>query len=160
MADLEEIQQQQRELQEEARRLASEKDATVILAIAQRMQAQGEELLRKARSLEAAFARVRGPGQTRVELTSDQRKRVAEATGVAVDVLTLDDAQAWDPQMPGMSPAVVERLAMASVAEQKVDEAKRQQVAAIVEQLKRIPDLPAETEAAIAELEAEHGRRK
>jgi hypothetical protein len=159
MAELEDIQQQRRELIETAQRIASEKDPETVLALAKRMQAGAEELARKGRALEAAFASGRGPGQTRVELTHEQRQRVAEATGVAVDVLTLDDAQAWDPRMPRMSPAVIERLAMASVAAQKLDDAKRKQLAAIVEELNRVPDLPDETKAAIAAFEAEHAGR-
>jgi hypothetical protein len=158
MADLEDIQEQQTQMRALARRIAAEKDPETLLALAKRMQAGAEELLRKGRSLEAAFARAPGPGQTRVELTTDQRARIAEATGVAPSLLTLDDAQAWDPQMPRMSPAVIERLAMASVAEQKLREATRKQVAAVVAELNRIADLPAETTAAIAAFEAEHGR--
>jgi hypothetical protein len=159
MADVDDIQQQRRELIETAQRIASEKDAETVLALAKRMQAGAEELARKGRALEAAFASGRGPGQTRVELSRGQRERIAEATGAPVDVLTLDDAQAWDPVMPRMSPAVIERLAMASVAAQKLDEAKRNQLAAILEELNRIPDLPDETKAAIAAFEAEHARR-
>lgn len=159
MADLEDVEQQQRELLEMSRRIAEEKDPEAILALARRMQGRAEELARKGRALQASFAGIRGPGQTRVELTPDQRQRVADATGVAVDVLTLDDAQAWDPRMPRTSPAIIERLAMASVAEQKLDQLKRKQVAAIVDELNRIPDLPAETKAAIAAFEAEQTRR-
>jgi hypothetical protein len=160
MAELEDIEQQQSELRELARRIASEKDPDAILALAKRMQAGAAEVLRKGRSLEAAFARPRGSGETHVALTSGQRERIAEATGVAVDVLTLGDAQAWDPQMPRMSPALIERLAMASVAQQKLEEATRKQVAAIVAELDRIPDLPPETKAAIEAFQAEHGGRR
>jgi hypothetical protein len=158
MADLEDIERQRHELEELALRIAAEKDPERIVALAKQMQAGANELLRKGRSLEAAFAQPRGPGQTHVELTPGQRARVAEATGAAIDVLSLDDAQRWDPLMPQTSPATIERLAMASVAERTLREATRKQVEQIVAELRQIPDLPPETKAAIDAFEAQHTR--
>jgi hypothetical protein len=88
-----------------------------------------------------------------VRLTGEQRERVAGSRGSAVEVLELDAS--WDARMPRTSPATIERLAMASVAERTIAEATRKQVEAVVAELERLPDLPPETKAAI---EAFHAR--
>jgi hypothetical protein len=93
-----------------------------------------------------------------VLLTKDQRERVSQATGVALDALVLQGADIWDPQMPEMSPATIERLAMASVADRKLKEEKRKAVQSILKQLEvAVGDSPApETKAAIEQFKRDH----
>jgi len=70
----------------------------------------------------------------------------------------LQGAETWDPQMPRMSPATVERLAMASVADRKLKEEKRKAVKAILKELEAaVGDSPApETKAAIDQFKRDH----
>jgi hypothetical protein len=72
--------------------------------------------------------------------------------------LVLKGADVWDPQVPKMTPAIVERLAMASVADHKLKEEKRKAVKQIVSELEAaVGGNPApETRAAIDQFKREH----
>jgi hypothetical protein len=128
-----------------------------MLALAKRLERDALELLAKGRDLEASFARSRAAGQTRVELTREQRARVVASTGAALDVLQLDGS--FEAGMPRTSPATIERLAMASVAERALQEATRKHVEAVAAALLRLPDLPPETKAAVEAFRDERLRR-
>jgi len=157
MASLEEIESKQKAMQPLLEEIAREKDAARVQELGKQITAMAQDLARMAKAVEKAWAEPGGSGQTRVELTKGQRERVAEATGAAVDVLELDDAGKWDPQMPAMSPATIERLAMASVAARKLKEEKRKAVKDIVKQLEEAvggDPLP-ETKAAIEQFRKE-----
>src|SRR5712691_11429198 len=156
MASLEDIQRKQHELEQLAQQIAQEKDVQRIQEIAQRMQGAAQEVLRMGRALEASYAREEESGETRVVLTKGQRQRVAEATGVALDTLVLPGSESWVARMPRTSPATIERLAMASVADRTFREAKRKQAEAILKELEAIPDPLPETKAAIAEFKRQH----
>jgi hypothetical protein len=158
MASLEEIERKQKSMQPLLEQIARETNADRVQELGKQLAGMGQELAQMATGLEKAYAQARGSGETRVVLTKDQRQRVAEATGVALDTLVLDGAETWDPQMPKMSSATVERLAMASVADRKLKEEKRKAVKAILKELEAaVGDSPApETKAAIEQFKRDH----
>ena len=158
MATLEDIERKQKSMQPLLEQIAQETNADRVQELGQRIADMARELGQMAAGLEKAYARAAGDGQTRVVLTKEQRQRVAEATGVTLDTLVLEGKQTWDPQMPTMSPATIERLAMASVAARKLDEEKRNAARAVVKQLEAaVGDDPApETKAAIEQFKRDH----
>ena len=158
MASLEEIERKQKSVQPLLEQISRETNADRVQELGKQIAAVAQELARMGKGLEKAFAQSKGSGETRVVLTGDQRHRVAEATGVALDTLVLEGAETWDPRMPKMSPATIERLAMASVADRKLKEAKRKAVKDIVKQLEAaVGDSPAaETKAAIDQFKRDH----
>jgi hypothetical protein len=151
MASLEEIERKQKSMQPLLEQLAQETNADRVQELGKQIAAMAQELAQMGKGLEKAFAQSKGSGETRVALTKDQRQRVAEATGIAIDTLVLEGADIWDPQMPKMTSATIERLAMASVADRKLKEEKRRAVKDILKQLEAaVGDSPApETKAAI-----------
>ena len=151
MASLEEIERKQKSMQPLLEQIARETDAERVQELGKQIAQMAQELGQMAAGLESVYAQSKGSGETRIALTKEQRERVAEATGVALDTLVLQGADTWDPQMPSMSPATVERLAMASVADRKLKEEKRKAVKAILKELEAaVGDSPApETKAAI-----------
>jgi len=158
MASLEDIERKQRSMQPPLEQIAQETNADRVQELGKQIAQSAQELARMAAALEATYEQRQGSGETRVVLTKEQRERVAEATGVALDTLVLQGAETWDPQMPSMSPATIERLAMASVAERKLKEEKRKAVKAIVKELQAaVGDSPApETQAAIEQFKRDH----
>jgi hypothetical protein len=158
MADLEDIERKQKSMQPLLEQIAREANADRVQELGKQIAQSAQELARMAAGLEASYAQRQGSGETRVVLTKDQRERVAEATGVALDTLVLQGAETWDPQMPKMSPATIERLAMASVADRKLKEEKTKAVKAILKQLEAaVGDSPApETKAALDQFRRDH----
>ena len=98
MADLAELQKKQADAASFAMRMVEEKDPELLKQMAERLRESCAELAKMAKALEAAMtpAATSGP-ETRVVLTSEQRKRVAEQTGIGVEVVTLRDtvARPW-----------------------------------------------------------------
>jgi hypothetical protein len=158
VASLEDIERKQRSMQPLLEQIAQETNADRVQELGKQIAQMAQELGEMAAGLERAYAQSKGGGETRVVLTKEQRERVAEATGVALDTLVLEGAQSWDPQMPSMSPATIERLAMASVADRKLKEEKRKAVTAILKELQAaVGDSPApETQAAIEQFKRDH----
>ena len=158
MATLEEVERKQKSMQPLLEQIAQETNAERVQELGKQIAQMAQELGHMAAGLEKAYAQTKGSGETRVLLTQEQRERVAEATGVALDTLVLQGAETWDPQMPRMSPATIERLAMASVADRKLKEEKRKAVKAILEELDAaVGDSPApETRAAIDQFKRDH----
>jgi len=158
MASLEDIERKQQAMQPLLDQISQETNADRVQELGKQIAEMARELGQMAAGLENAYAQARGDGETRVALTKEQRQRVAEATGVALDTLVLEGKDVWDPQMPTMSPATIERLAMASVAARKLEEEKRSAALAIVKQLESaVGDDPApETKAAIEQFKRDH----
>jgi hypothetical protein len=158
MASLEDVERKQKAMQPLLEQIAQETNPDRVQELGKRIAEMANELGQMATGLEKAYARAAGDGETRVVLTKEQRQRVAEATGVALDALVLEGKETWDPQMPKMSPATIERLAMASVAARKLDEEKRNAARAIVKQLETaVGDDPGpETKAAIDQFKRDH----
>jgi hypothetical protein len=159
MASFEEIQRKQNAMKPLLDELAKETNADRVQQLGKQIAEMAQELARMADGLQRAHAQPKGgAGETRIVLTQAQRERIAEATGVALDVLVLQGADVWDPQVPKMTPAIVERLAMASVADRKLKEEKRKAAKEIVKELEAaVGANPApETRAAIDQFKREH----
>src|SRR5437763_17059735 len=79
--------------------------------MAERLRESCVERANMAKALEAAMtpAGAAGP-ETRVALTPEQSKRVAEQTGVGVEVVTVRDtvARPWPQQMASVEPRGIE----------------------------------------------------
>ncbi len=146
MADLAELQRKQAEATRFAEGMVGEKDAARLQQMAEQLQQKCEELGRMARALEAAFAPGAGAGvETRVALTPEQSKRVAEQTGAAVEVVTLRDTaeQPWSKRMPAVDPREVEAVAARVAAAARLRAETRARVETIVRELEEleVPEL-------------------
>ena len=154
MADLAEILKTQAEAARLAAQMAEEKDPQRLQEMAGQVQERCAELERMAKALEARFAPPPGAGgpQTRVQLTPEQRARIAEQTGVGIEAVTLRDTadRAWSRQMPRVSPREIEAIAAKEAAASRLKAEKRKQVERIVRELEKleVPEL-AETIAGL-----------
>jgi hypothetical protein len=159
MASFEEIQRKQNAMKPLLEELATERNADRVQQLGKQIAEMAQELARMADGLQRAFSQPSGgTGETRIVLTKEQRERIAEATGVAIDVLVLKPANVWDPQVPKMTPDIIERLAMASVADRKLKEEKCKAAKQIVSELEAaVGGSPApETRDAIDQFKREH----
>src|ERR671934_1046717 len=146
MADLAELQKKQADAASFAARMAEEKDPERLKQMAEQLQARCAELGSMARALEAAMTPAAAAGsETRVVLTPDQRKRVAEQTGVGVEVVTLRDtaARPWSKQMATVEPREVEAMAARQAAASRLKAETRERVEKIVRELEKleVPEL-------------------
>jgi hypothetical protein len=153
MADLTELQQKQAETARFAAGMAEEKDPERLKQMAEQLQAKCAELGRMALAIEAAMSPPAGTGvETRVALSPEQRKRIAEQTGAAVEVVTLRDTpqRPWSKLMPAIDPAEVEALAAREAAKSRLRAETRARVEAIIRELEKLesPEL-AETIAGL-----------
>jgi hypothetical protein len=159
MASLEDIERKQNAMKPLIEELANETNPDRVQQLGRQIALMAQELARMADGLQRVYAQPNGgTGETRIVLTKDQRERIAEATGVALDVLVLKGADIWDPQVPKMTPAIIERLAMASVADRKLKEEKRKAAKEILKDLEgAVGANPApETRAALDQFKREH----
>jgi hypothetical protein len=153
MADLAELQKKQAEAASFAIRMADEKDPERLKQMAEQLQAKCADLGKMAKALEAAVAPAGPSGpETRVVLTPEQRQRVAEQTGVGVEVVMLRDApgRTWSREMSSARPRDIEVAAAKQAARSRLIAETRSRVEKIIRQLEQleVPEL-AET---IAEL--------
>ena len=144
MADLAELQKKHAEAASFAIGMAEEKDPERLKQMAEQLQAKCAELGRMAKALEAnaAPAAVSGP-ETRVALTPEQRKRIAETTGVGVEVVTLRDTpgKAWSRTIGSARPRDIENAAAQQAARSRLIAETRSQVEKIIRELEKL-DVP------------------
>ena len=142
MSDLGELQKKQGEAASFALRMAEEKDPERLKAMAEQLQARCAELGKMAKALEAAFAPARGGGgvETRVLLTAEQRKRIADQTGVGVEVVTLRDTsdRAWSMSMGSVDPREIETMAARQAAASRLKAETRARVEKIIQELEKL----------------------
>jgi len=153
MADLAELQKKQAEAAKFAHSMASEKDPAQLKEMAEQLQAKCADLGRMARAIEAALTPAGGSGvETRVTLSPEQRKRIAEQTGAAIEVVTLRDTaeRAYSKLMPAVDPREIERMAAKEAAGSRLRAETRAQVEKIIKELEKL-DVP-ELAETIAEL--------
>src|SRR5947209_8378748 len=94
MADIEDIKRKQADAAKAANRMIEEKDPQALIEMAEKMKERVGELEKMAKGLAAALTPQEPPGQeVRVQLTPDQKKRIAEQTGVGVEVVTVYDTK-------------------------------------------------------------------
>ena len=152
MADLAELLRKQADAARFAAQMAEEKDPQRLQEMAEQLQVRCADLGRMAEGLARAVGAPSGGPETRVMLTPEQRQRVAEQTGVGIEMVTLRDTQArqWSTQMPSVDPREVEAAAAAQAAEARLRAETRSQVERIVRELEKldVPEL-AETIASL-----------
>jgi len=154
MSSLEDLEKKQADTAKYAKKMLDEKDPQALLEMAAKMAEKSGELLKMAKSIEATLAPKENQGpEVRVVLTPDQKARVAEATGVGVEVVVLHDTakKPWSKEMPKIGPEVIERLAAQQAAESKLVSETRKEVEKVIKKLKSL-NVP-EIADAIAELE-------
>ena len=103
------------------------------------------ELAKKVKDFESAalkfaaqFQPVGGP-EERVVLTPDQRERLAESTGVAMEVLVVRDPDgAFAKAMPTARKEIIERLAARQAGEVATKKAKAEAVEKLLKDLRKI----------------------
>jgi hypothetical protein len=80
-----------------------------------------------------------------VALTAEQRGRIAEQTGVAVEVVTLRDTadRAWSKEMPKVEPREVEAMAAKQAAAARLRAETRTQAESLIRELEKlnVPEL-------------------
>jgi hypothetical protein len=141
MGDLATLQEKQAEAARFASDMAGEKDPQRLQQMAEKLQARCAELRRMATALEAAVMPAAASGtETQVALTAEQRQRVAEQTGAAVDVVTLRDSpeRAWSKEMPKVEPREVEAMAARQAAAARLRAETRTQAEKIIRELEKL----------------------
>ena len=155
MASLDELQKKQADTAKLAKKMLDEKDnPDALIEMAAKIGEKTQELLKMAKGIEAALGPKENQGpEVRVQLTPDQKKRIAESTGVGVEVVVLHDTakKPWSKEMPKVEPHIIERLAAQQAAESKLVSETRKEVEKVIKQLKAL-NVP-EIADAIAELE-------
>ena len=152
MADLAELLEKQADAAGFATRMAEEKDPQRQKEMAEELQARCAELSQMVRALEERFAPAATGTETRVALTPEQRARIAEQTGVGIEIVTLRDTadRPWSRRIARLEPREVEAMAANQAAASRLKMETRRQVEQIVGELEKleVPEL-AETIAAL-----------
>ncbi len=153
MSDLAELERKQADAAKFALEMAEEKDPERLKEMAEQLQERCKDLEKMAKGMEAVWAPKGGEGgETRVVLTKEQRERIAEQTGVGIEVVTLMDTaeRKWAQQMPTAEPRLIEKMAAKQAAQSRLIQETRTQVEKIIKQLEAL-DVP-EIADQIAEL--------
>ena len=126
MASMEEIEAKQKKMIEMGLEMATiTDDPDKIIAMAEKMQKMGKELEKACKALAASFGDLPEGEEVRVELTSDQRQRIAEATGVPMELLTVRDRDGtFKASMPKRQKGEIERIAALHVTSKAVKKAR------------------------------------
>jgi len=144
MGDLATLQEKQAEAARFATEMAEEKDTQRLQQMAEQLQSRCAELGRMAKALEAAVMPAGASGaETRVVLTAEQRQRIAEQTGAAVETVTLQDTpgRAWSKEMPRVEPREVEAMAARQAAVSRLRAETRTQAENLIRELEKL-DVP------------------
>jgi hypothetical protein len=144
MSDLAELQRKQADAARFAESMAGEKDPKRLEEMAEQLQKKCAELGRMARAIEAAMTPAGGSGvETRVTLSSEQRKRITEQTGAAVEAVTLRDTaeRRYSKLMPAVDPREIELMAAKDAAASRLRAETRAQVEKIIRELEKL-DVP------------------
>jgi hypothetical protein len=114
-------------------------DPEKLMARAAEVVAMVGDLEKHALHLAAQAGGPTGGAEERVVLTADQRQRIAQETGVALELLVVRDADgSFAKAMPTTQKAIIERLAARQAAEIAVKKATRDAVEKLVKQLKAL----------------------
>src|SRR5207237_10696039 len=99
----------------------------------------------EAEGVGAAAGPAGGGAETRGVLTGEQRKRIADQTGVGVEVVTLRDTsgRAWSKSMGSVEPREIEAMAARQAAVSRLKAETRTRVEKIIQELEKlaIPEL-------------------
>ncbi len=125
------------------------KDPKELLEAAAKVGAMAKELEAAGKKLQAQYGDGGGP-EERVVLTADQRERIGETTGVAMEMLVVrDPSGAFARAMPTNDRATIERMAARQAAVIATRKAKEKAVEALIKQLEKlgVPELEPVIEA-------------
>lgn len=99
---------------------ANESDPEKALANAEKLMAMGQEMEKMGDEMRAQLGAKRGAAKVEVVLTPDQRKRILDKTGIAMETLIVDDqAGAMNKGMPSTLPEQIELLALKEAERRK-----------------------------------------
>ncbi len=141
MSSAEEILSKHQRMAKAALKINEIKDPKEILEQAEKLREMGKELEAACKRFEEATG-VKGGPEERVVLTDDQRKRLAESTGVPMDMLVVRDPTGqFRSAMPTTDRATIERMAAVQAAEIAVRKAKAKAVEDLIKSLEKM-DLP------------------
>ena len=140
MASLEEIEAKQKKMVQMGLEMATiSDDPDKVIAMGEKMVQMGKELERACQALADSYGTLSGGDEVRVELTKDQRARIAEATGVPMEILTVRDRDgSFNASMPERQKDEIERIAAMHVTNKAV---KKARTAAIDKLIKTFEDL-------------------
>ncbi len=139
MSSMDEVMSRHQKMVKAATAMKDLKDPQEILDAAAKLQEMGKELEKAAKKLEAQYAGVSGP-EERVILTPDQRERIATGTGVALEMVTVQDDKnaTFRRAMPTTDRATIERLAARQAAEITIKKAKEEAVQKLIKALEKL----------------------
>ena len=137
---LEELQAMQKKLVKAAQDLANHADdPKTLLEKAAEISKGGKQLEESALRLQAQFDPAAGGKEERVILTADQRQRLAEETGVALEALVVRDPTGeFARAMPSTQKATIEKLAAREAAMLAVKKARGDAIEKLVKHLKSL----------------------
>jgi len=146
MSDLDDLQKKQAEMAKFAQGMVNEKDPARLLKMAATLEERGKELERMAKAIEGFYTPKGSTGpETRVLLTPGQRERIAEQTGVGLEVVVLRDTpeKKWSKQMDKVEPCEIEKEAAKQAAGARLISETRTQVEKIIKLLEKqnVPEL-------------------
>lgn len=157
---LEEIEAKQKKMARMAQELGDLKDdPKALLEKAAQLTVMAKELQKSALKFAGEFGNQSGGKEEVVVLTPDQRQRVAETTGVAMETLVVFDTDGkFAKAMPSTQKMIIERMANQQATVIATKKAKREAVDKMVKQLKKL-DAPGLDEI-IAAIEADPSLEK
>jgi hypothetical protein len=146
MSDMDDLQKKQGDAAKLAQRMAKETDPEKMKEMAQELQNRTDSLRKMAMSIAGHYAPQGSSGpETRVMLTPAQKERIAEQTGVGVEMVTLHDTPdaKWSKKMTTIEPREIERMAGLQAAESRLISDTRTQVEKIIKILEKqnVPEL-------------------
>lgn len=162
MANIDELENRQKAMREMAAKMKDEKDGAKIAELGAQLAEHAKALQESAARLEADFKVVRPGGETKVMLTPEQRKRLADKTGHAIEVVTIEgDGETWRGKMPKTEPRLIEQLAMKEISKRALEQEKRDALEKVVKQIEEaVPDPIPEVKEAIEELKRQAKPKK
>ena len=141
MASAEELLSKQQRTVKAALALQEIKDPEELLKAAAKVGEMAKDLEAAGKRFEAQFVQPGGP-EERVVLTAEQRERLAEVTGVAMDMLVVrDPTGAFAHAMPTTDRATIERMAARQAAEIAVRKARDTAIEKLIKELEKL-DVP------------------
>lgn len=137
MASMEEIEAKQKKMVALGLQMTEIKDDPDKLAeMTKKMQELGKDLEKACKSLAASFGTLPEGEEVRIELTKDQRARIAEATGVPMEILTVRDRDGtFKSSMPKRQLQEIERIAALHVTGKAISKTRAKATDKLVKSL-------------------------
>lgn len=126
MASMEEIEAKQKKMVALGMEMTEVKDdPDKLLEMTKKLQEMGKDLEKACKAFAASFGTLPEGEEVRVELTQDQRARIAEKTGVPMELLTVRDRDGtFKASMPKRQREEIERIASLHVTNKAVSKTR------------------------------------